>query len=57
MKMKSRQVLLALIALIVSASCADTGGNAKPRPQITSCPPGFVLICESRQPPSKGGPY
>lgn len=45
--------VLAIIAM--SASCAKTGGGPGTRPQIRDCPPGFVLVCESRQEPSKGG--
>lgn len=54
--------LLTTIATLVlaaaSVSCADTGDNVRPRPQITSCPEGLILICESGRPQqaSKGGP-
>lgn len=48
-------VLVLLLVGMIVGSCADTNGPDRPRPQISSCPPGFVLICESRQEPSKGG--
>jgi hypothetical protein len=46
---------MVLLASVASVSCADTSSGVRPRPQITSCPPGLILICESRQQPSKGG--
>ena len=49
------RILLVLLLSSGIAACADSGGPSRPRPQITSCPVGMVLICESRQPPSKGG--
>ena len=58
MKMKHEKIYIALATLIVgaaSSSCAGTGGPVRSEPPITSCPPGFVLICESRQKASKGG--
>ena len=47
--------LAAVIVCASTTSCADSGAPKRPRPQITSCPVGLVLICESRQPLSKGG--
>jgi len=56
---KSREVISAMLTALVMCtsvtSCADTGGPNRPRNQLDSCPPGLILICESRQPPSKGG--
>lgn len=48
------QLVILLVATWIS-SCADTGGMVRREPPIQSCPPGFVLVCESRQEPSKGG--
>ena len=53
-------IFVTLMALIVGTpitACANMDNGARPRRQITSCPPGFILICESQQPrtPSKGG--
>ena len=50
-------ILTMLFMGTVITACADTGSRVQPPRQITSCPPGLVLICESRQPqePSKGG--
>ena len=56
---KQNRTLFPVVALLMSSivmtSCANTGGPAVPRRQITECPPGMVLICTSRQPASKGG--
>jgi hypothetical protein len=49
-----RTVALLLFGSLI-VSCADTGGEVRPRRQITECPPGMVLICTSRQAPSEGG--
>ena len=60
-KNKRREVIFVTVAaMLVSTSitaCADMNNGARPPTQITSCPPGLVLICESRQQrePSKGG--
>lgn len=53
----SNRLLTALIVSAATASCAGTGAPDRPRPQITSCPEGMILICESykQQRPSKGG--
>jgi hypothetical protein len=52
---KIRQaVFLAVVAILISA-CANMSQSAKPTRKLTSCPPGKYLVCESRQPPSKGG--
>jgi hypothetical protein len=50
-------ILIAFLIGTAITACADTGSGVKPPRQITSCPPGMVLICESRsrQEPSKGG--
>jgi hypothetical protein len=50
-------ILIAFFMGIAITACADAGGGVQPPRQITSCPPGMVLICESRsqQEPSKGG--
>jgi hypothetical protein len=53
-------IFVTLAVMLVSMSitaCADMNDGAQPRQQITSCPPGLVLICESRQQRelSKGG--
>ena len=48
-------ILAASIVTIATVSCTDMGGPSQQRRQITSCPPGEVLICTSNQPPSKGG--
>ncbi len=48
--------LAILAVLAMSASCADADVKPRPRSEIRDCPPGFVLVCESRQDPSKGGP-
>lgn len=56
--LKHHDIFKLLAILSVSAfasSCADRSSTTRPRPQLTSCPPGFVLVCESRQEPSKGG--
>jgi hypothetical protein len=45
---------LAMIVILISA-CANVNQSAKPARELTSCPPGEYLVCESRQPPSKGG--
>jgi len=62
MKIKKccEKIFVTLAAMLVSMSitaCADMNDGAQPRQQITSCPPGLLLICESRQQrqPSKGG--
>lgn len=47
-------VFLAVVAITISA-CANMNQSAKPARKLTSCPPGEYLVCESRQPPSKGG--
>jgi len=48
----------AIAGLLLAASgigaCASDGA-IRPRPQIRDCPPGEVLICESRAEPSRGG--
>jgi len=50
-------ILMAMIIATSNTACADMNNGAQPRRQITSCPPGMILICESRQQqmPSKGG--
>jgi hypothetical protein len=60
MRKYGRRIFVILMAMIVVASitaCADMNNGAIPRRQITSCPPGMILTCESRQQrtPSKGG--
>jgi hypothetical protein len=60
MRKYGRRIFVTSMAMIVVASitaCADMNNGAIPRRQITSCPPGMILICESRQQqtPSKGG--
>ena len=57
---KTRQKFsVTLSTFIIGTSitaCADMSGPTQPRRQLTECPPGFVLICESReQELSKGG--
>ena len=60
-KNKRRDVILVTVAaMLVSTSitaCADMNNGVRPPTQIMSCPPGLVLICESRQQRelSKGG--
>jgi hypothetical protein len=51
------RVLVILILSAMTVSCANSGAPSGPRPQITSCPEGLVLICETgrQQQPSKGG--
>lgn len=51
------RVLVILILSAMTASCANSGAPTGPRTQITSCPDGLVLICETgrQQLPSKGG--
>ena len=44
-----------LTACVLTASCADIDGRTQPRRQITECPDGLVLICESQRPPARGG--
>lgn len=54
-----RPIAVATIVIFTvgfSAACAGTGRVARSEPPIKSCPPGMILICESRQPASKGGP-
>jgi len=48
-------VLTALLVGMSLTSCATSNDPRYPRQQLTSCPLGLILICESRQPPSKGG--
>lgn len=48
-------LLLCLPMAISIVSCAATDGNTRQRSPIRDCPPGFVLVCESREEPSKGG--
>jgi len=43
-----------MISILIS-SCSNVNQSAKPARKLTSCPPGEYLVCESRQPPSKGG--
>ena len=45
-------ILIHCASIGLLASCASTGETPRPPRQITSCPPGEVLICESREPPS-----
>ena len=45
--------MLAVVACL--GGCAGTDGPPRPRAQLTECPIGLVLVCESRQEPSKGG--
>ncbi len=47
--------LMILAVVAMSASCAGADVKPGPRSDIRDCPPGFVLVCESRQEPSKGG--
>ena len=60
MKIYCEKISVTVMALFICTAitaCADTGSGVKPPRQITSCPPGMVLICESRsqQESSKGG--
>jgi len=52
-------IFITLAAMLVSTSitaCADMNDGVQPRRRITSCPPGEILICETRrQELSKGG--
>ncbi|MDX1405452.1 MAG: hypothetical protein R3192_12980 [Woeseiaceae bacterium] len=48
-------VLVGLLIAMSAASCAATDGNTAQRSPIRDCPPGFVLVCESREEASKGG--
>ncbi len=52
-------IFVTVAAMLVSTSitaCADMNDGVQRRPQITSCPPGEILICETRrQELSKGG--
>ena len=45
-----------VVFLSLIAGCADTGGSELRRSEIRDCPPGFVLVCESREDASKAGP-
>jgi hypothetical protein len=49
--------LLIVISLALGAGAATPYDPAAPRSQIRDCPPGWVLVCESRRPqePSAGG--
>ncbi len=53
-----RRISVTLTVLIVVTSlvaCADTGGRLQRHRHVPSCPDGLILICESQQPPAKGG--
>jgi len=55
---RSRKMIVMTAALMVCtsiASCAHSDDPRTPRRQIASCPEGLILICTSRQPPSRGG--
>jgi hypothetical protein len=61
MRKHYKEVFLTLATLLVSVSimsCAETSDTVRQRPQITSCPEGLILICETGRPqqPSKSGP-
>jgi len=45
---------IAIVATLITA-CANINQSAEPARKITDCPPGQYLICETRQPLSKGG--
>jgi len=44
-----------MILVFMTSSCANMSQSAEPARKLTSCPPGEYLICETRQPLSKGG--
>ena len=45
-----------IAATCLMAACASDPGERGPRQsQLRDCPPGQVLICESRERPSKAG--
>lgn len=52
---KRARLAMAIFAVITMSACTGSGGVVRSEPPIKSCPPGMVLICESRQPASKGG--
>ena len=49
--------LTALLFMLLLDGCATTAGEGVKRNRLRDCPPGSVLICESRRPqePSRGG--
>ena len=48
--------IIGLIALSSVNSCATPDGKPTlQRRQVTECPDGMILICESDNPPSSGG--
>ncbi len=49
------QACTVAVVAVLTAACADINPSAKPTRKITSCPPGEYLVCETRQPLSKGG--
>ena len=55
MRVTRLQAVLVLLPLL--AACADAGPTRQ-RAQITECPVGLMLVCESRsvQEPSRAGP-
>ena len=48
-----RTTVIAVCSLI--AACSNVNQSAKPARKLTSCPPGEYLVCETKQPLSKGG--
>jgi len=60
MRKYGERIFVTLMTMIVgtlTTACADMNDGVQPRRQVTSCPVGMILICESRQQqtPSKGG--
>ena len=52
-KILHRTAITVVCSLI--AACSNVNQSAKPAREVVSCPPGQYLVCETRQPLSKGG--
>ena len=52
----NKTFLLIVLAALFASGCQSTDGGIK-RTKIRDCPPGWILMCETRRPqePSRGG--
>jgi hypothetical protein len=50
----ANKATLIVIAVVLAACASDPGERGPRQSQIRDCPPGQVLICESRDRPSSG---
>jgi len=52
---KTLQRTIVIVVCSLIAACSNVNQSAKPAREVVDCPPGQYLVCETRQPLSKGG--